>query len=574
MTLYRAYRPRKFSELVGQEHVTRPLLNALKSGKIAHAYIFCGPRGSGKTSMAKLLGKAINCGSPVEGEPCGSCDFCQAADEGKLLDILELDAASNRGIAEIREIRDHVGYAAAQAKYKVYILDEAHMLTKDASNAFLKTLEEPPPHIIFILVTTEIHKIMPTIMSRCQRYEFRKIDREASTLRLQWVAEKEGIPLDEEAAHYLTLRGDGSLRDTIGLLEQVASFTENTETVTRATCIKSLGFLEDEILLEILQALARDDGEGILDVLSRFDSVGVDAKVLTRQLIEELRGMLYLVSLEGRKDPYRPGTLPRDRALELGQAFGKGRLIEILGKLSWAQTTLKTAFYPYFVLELALLHRPVAATAGAVASAQAAVSTPVPAPRPRLVEKPAPEPTPFASIVPPAPVPAPERPSRATPIAARKETPPPAAGPTPPPDVEPVISSAPVPGELDAALPSIYDAVRKQSAPTGAWFKEVVRLERRGKVVSLVVRQGHDLHMTNLRAPRHSGLIKDAFEKHLGETVTIEVVEDQAGGPAPAKGPQPRSYADEAKQAASAKGIQMVVDHFDGERIAAKENDT
>ncbi|MFC2018285.1 DNA polymerase III subunit gamma/tau, partial [Chloroflexota bacterium] len=196
---YRKWRPQALAEVAGQEHVTQTLLNALGSGKVAHAYLFCGPRGTGKTSTGRILAKAVNCISSGSGDPCNMCDMCQAVTQGRAMDIIEIDAASNRGIDEIRELRERVNFVPSRARYKVYIIDEVHMLTEPASNALLKTLEEPPPHAIFILATTEPHKMLPTIISRCQRFDFHRLSHSAVISKLMHISEQEGISIEPQA---------------------------------------------------------------------------------------------------------------------------------------------------------------------------------------------------------------------------------------------------------------------------------------------------------------------------------------------------------------------------------------
>ena len=222
----RKYRPKTFSEVVGQEVPVRVLKNAIRLGKLSHAYLFAGPRGTGKTTIARILTKAVNCLQPKEGEPCGVCENCVAIDKGSFPDLIEIDAASNRGIDDIRSIRDAVSYAPIKGKYKVYILDEAHMLTKEAFNALLKTLEEPPPRTIFILCTTEYEKIIPTILSRCQRLIFSKLREDQIVENLKRICQKEGLECEEKALYMLAKLSDGGMRDAVSLLDQVSTYGE------------------------------------------------------------------------------------------------------------------------------------------------------------------------------------------------------------------------------------------------------------------------------------------------------------------------------------------------------------
>ena len=221
---YRRWRPQTLAEVVGQETVTQTLLNALNSGRVSHAYLFCGPRGTGKTSTGRILAKAVNCLNNGRGEPCNACSMCQAITGGRALDVIEIDAASNTGVDNIRDLRERVNYAPGEARYKVYIIDEVHMLSTSASNALLKTLEEPPPPVIFILATTEVHKVLPTILSRCQRFDFRCISQSDMVLKLTHICNEEGIHVEPEGLRLLARSATGSLRDAENLMQQLTTY--------------------------------------------------------------------------------------------------------------------------------------------------------------------------------------------------------------------------------------------------------------------------------------------------------------------------------------------------------------
>jgi len=288
--LYRKYRPQTFGELAGQEPIARTLKNAVAARKVAHAYLFSGPRGTGKTSSGRLLAKAANCTDPQDGEPCNKCDSCRAFVEGRAMDLIELDAASNRGIDEIRSLREKVGFAPATAEFKVYIIDEAHMLTDPAFNALLKTLEEPPPHVIFVLATTEPHKIPATIASRCQRFDFRRIPVDATVDRLDYICKQEGISCPREALELIARSATGSMRDGINLLEQVMDY--HGHELTLEAVRSGLGLTGDARSVELARlALTGDLGGGLALIASVRDD-GLDLRQFQREVVSNLRQLL------------------------------------------------------------------------------------------------------------------------------------------------------------------------------------------------------------------------------------------------------------------------------------------
>ena len=289
---YRKWRPQTFGQLVGQEHASATLRQAVHRGRVGHSYLLCGPRGTGKTSSARVLAKAVNCLDSQEGDPCDQCGPCVAIKEGRFMDLIELDAASNRGIDEIRNIRDRVNLSPVEGGYKVYIIDEAHMLTEHASNAFLKTLEEPPPHAIFILCTTEPHKILPTIISRCQRFDFRRLSAEVIMGRLDRVCQEEGVSAEPEALKALAYSAGGSLRDAENLLEQlVVSYGEQ---VGAEHVRQLLGLGHGERALELTRYLLAGKTPGALGLINQSAWDGEDLRHLHRQTVDLLRGVLMI----------------------------------------------------------------------------------------------------------------------------------------------------------------------------------------------------------------------------------------------------------------------------------------
>ena len=289
---YRKWRPGTFSDLAGQEHVGNTLRQAVMQGRVSHSYLFCGTRGSGKTTTARVLSKAVNCLDPQDGDPCDQCAICVSINEGRNLDIIELDAASNRGVEEIREIRDKVHFQPAQNRRKVYIIDEAHMLTREASNAFLKTLEEPPAHVIFILCTTEADRILPTILSRCQRYDFRRLPGQTIYDRLAYITDQEGVAIQPDALRMVARNAGGSMRDALNMLEQLAVSADRE--VTLRDVEEALGLVRSDAYLMLAQKMLAGDTSGSLETINDVVWEGGEPRQLHRQTLDILRSILLL----------------------------------------------------------------------------------------------------------------------------------------------------------------------------------------------------------------------------------------------------------------------------------------
>ena len=287
--LYRKWRPQVFSDVSGQGHITETLMNEISTGRLSHAYLFTGSRGTGKTTCAKILAKAVNCLNPQNGSPCNECEICRGIDDGSILDVTEIDAASNNSVDNIRDLRDEVNFTPAAAKYRVYIIDEVHMLSGGAFNALLKTLEEPPGHVLFILATTEVQKLPATILSRCQRFDFRRIPPEDIAARLMTVAEKENLQLSEDAALLIARVSDGALRDALSILDQCAGYNEP---ITVKTVGNAAGLLGKDYLFEISDAILNENSSAVLGIIDRLHSSSCDMERLMSELVNHFRNIM------------------------------------------------------------------------------------------------------------------------------------------------------------------------------------------------------------------------------------------------------------------------------------------
>ncbi len=312
--LYRKWRPMTFDDVVSQPHITTTLSRQIAEGKTAHAYLFTGSRGTGKTTCARIFAKAINCLNPQDGKPCLECEICRAADEGSLNDIIEIDAASNTGVEDIRDLRESTVYTPEICRYKVYIIDEVHMLSNQAFNALLKIMEEPPPHVKFILATTEIHKVPATIISRCQRFDFRRIRQEDIIARLSYIAEQEGISLEPDAAAMIARLSDGAMRDALSLLDQCIAYSDN---VTANVVEEAAGVAGRDAVFDILNAVADKNSAAALETLDMLYSRSKDMTRLCDELVSELRNIMLIKSAPGNERLIYclPGDMDKLKAL-------------------------------------------------------------------------------------------------------------------------------------------------------------------------------------------------------------------------------------------------------------------
>ncbi len=535
MSLYRTWRPKTFTDLVGQDAVVRTLSSALESGKLAHAYLFSGPRGSGKTSAAKILARCIDCVNGPTPTPDNTCDNCLAMLSGTALDVLEIDAASNRGIDEIRALRDAVKFAPSSMRMKVYIIDEAHMLTKEGANAFLKTLEEPPEHAIFILATTEPEKLPVTILSRCQRYAFRRIAIPVMIERMREIAGAERIAIDDAALAAIAYRADGGLRDALTMLEQAAAFADGP--ISPATLDLAFGNTGRNFAAQLVEATLARDAARTLSIIEDASDSGTDMLVLMRSLIASFRNLLV-----ARVDP---ALLARDLAPEdaeqataRAQGVAQATLVRALRILSDAATLARTGGTPRLELETALLRFVLAGedpSLDALSARLAALEEGTPA-KPAADAAAPPSASAQATTRPAIPEPVRE------PVAPEPPAPQPIASePVAEPVREPVVAEPPPPAQPKGSLPTLQQVraawqnirgkVESERQSLGAPLSRAAVDAIEGKVV--VLRLPDSLNVDILRD--HLRLLEAAIEDVLGASLKVTLRVGEPGGTARAK---------------------------------------
>ena len=416
--LYRKYRPKVFSDVYGQDHVTSTLKNEIKNGRVSHAYLFTGSRGTGKTTCAKILAKAVNCEHNVDGEPCNECEVCKGLDNGSIYDVVEIDAASNNGVDNIRELRDETNYAPSRGKYRVYIIDEVHMLSTGAFNALLKTLEEPPAHVIFILATTEVHKLPATILSRCQRFDFKRIQPETMAVRLKEVAGLEGLNLDDDAAVLIARIADGALRDGLSILDQCAGRSKeiNSDLVSEVA-----GLAGREAMYKLSDCIANSDSNTAMSIISDLYQNSFDMERLCVEMINHFRNFLVAKTVRKSRELITCTDDEYNTILEASKEFTVESIVFALDLFQNTLVTIKGGASARIEVEMAFIKlcepkmdESIASLLDRVSKLENAIKsgvkvqptqTAVPAPKEEYVLKEEPKPQPKAE---PTPVPMPE----------------------------------------------------------------------------------------------------------------------------------------------------------------------
>ncbi len=548
--LYRKWRPRAFAEIAGQEGVVRTLTNAVAAGRVAHAYLFAGPRGTGKTTTGRLLAKAVNCAQPEAGEPCNECESCRAYLEGRALDLVELDAASNRGIDEIRSLREKANFAPAAGAdaYKVYLVDEVHMLTEPAFNALLKTLEEPPPHVIFVLATTEVHKVPATVVSRCQRFDFRRIPLAAVVDRLEYIAGQEGVDCPREGIETIARTATGSARDAINLLEQMVD--SYGQTLSPEQVREGLGLVVDPRSAELSGHVLRGELADGLALIASVRDDGLDLRQFQRQVVAHMRGLLLVKAGAPSTDTWSEEQLadmrrlvadvPAERIVDALRAFG--------------EADLRADPLSALPLEMALAGSVLAAAAPGSAAAPAAEAAAAP-------RQPAGEKTPKTgdATQPPQPTKAQRarrtRERSAPRAGARRDEPPKEGGRMPPepdskaeaeqlPPVEPPAEERPagsVPPKKDASAPQ-EEVAPLVAEVRGRWPEICQRVRERDYRAGALLNSGcgiieasedeivfgfrHSIHLDRMLGDGGANLraLQQAVDEVLGEGRTVRCV--------------------------------------------------
>ncbi len=528
-SLYRKWRPRSFAELAGQEHVATTLTNALNTGRVSHAYLFSGPRGTGKTSTGRLLGKALNCRNRVNGESCNECETCKDYLSGRAIDLIEMDAASNRGIEEIRSLREKVGFHPGAGEKKVYLIDEVHMLTEPAFNALLKTLEEPPDHVVFILATTDAHKVPATIASRCQRFDFKRINMTAAVKTLRHICDSEGFTAEPAALELIARTGTGSLRDSINLLDQLVTSYGSDLTLEHVRA--GLGLIGDARSGKLARLALKDDLAGGLGLIASVRDDGLDLRQFQRELVDELRSLLIV------KSGATPDNTTPDQIADLKSSVEGISTTKVLTALrAFGEADLKQDPNSTLPLDIALAEVAlgVSSTPAPVAVAPPASEAPSrPAPQQNYAPPRNTSPPPQRQAAPPqrqeaAPVSTPPaQPARSAP-AQTTAAPNGAPAPAESRDYVPYVSPGPVEVSLRAArqrMRPVFDEAKHLSVPLGALLNgacDIIEF----KEADMVLGFKYPVHAERASARNNIDVLNEVTSRVMGRPMTVRCVLD------------------------------------------------
>ncbi len=510
--LYRKYRPKEWDEVIGQDHVVQTLKNAIAADRVAHAYLFAGSRGTGKTTLARLLAKAVNCLNPDAAKrPDNECENCKAVNENRFMDLIEIDAASNTSVDDVRDLRDKINFSPSQGKYKIYIIDEVHMLSTAAFNALLKTLEEPPPHAIFVLATTEIHKIPATVLSRCQRHEFRRVPVDEIVKQLKLILKAEKIQADDDALIQIARQSAGGMRDAISLLDQLSSMGGK---ITLALAQTVLGTATSQTVLDIISSVMDHDPAHGLETIHKALDAGADPRSLARQIVEYLRGLM-LIQMGNASQVEATADVKKQMQAH-ARSFSSSDVLRMMKAFNSAATDVRGGWQPSLGLELALAE---------VLDAPAA-SAPLPPTAP-----------PSASVQPkPQPAPAPQAESPRKP--AQSESVQEEARttddeiPTPRPPEKPTISAA----DVIKAWKHITSSLPKSQANLSALLNSVKMIDVQGN--TLILGLASDVLVSKINQPDQIDLIRRLIEDEFGVDMNVRCVVTTAKGKIPPNIPQ------------------------------------
>lgn len=533
VSFYRKWRPKTFEEIIGQDRVTRTLQNAIRTNRVVHAYLFAGHRGTGKTTTARILAKALNCVQGPTATPCNACPNCEAISGGYSVDVIEIDAASNRGIEEIRELRDRIRLTPTEGRYKVYIIDEAHMLTTEAANALLKTLEEPPAHAILVLVTTEPHRLPATILSRCQRFDFRRVSQKEIISRLKRIAGVEGFAIDDQALALTAASADGSVRDAESILDQLTSFADGP--ITARDVVTVLGIVEEETALRFAGAIISRSVEDCLALVSQVVNEGKDVRQVTRTLIDHFRDLLVVKT--GNRDADLIDTTEARLAALAGQADRTTveDVLRALNILSAMESETRWSPQPRLLLEIALIRlcRPemdptLEGLRARVQAIEQRLGGSPPAPPSVATFS-----SPSKAAEPPRRKPQQPRPAGQEDIKAEVTVAPAAVATI---DAAPVAAPVLVVEDIRRQWGRILEEVKRTKMFCHALLIEGIPLRVEGSTLVIGLRTGYNFHVENLHRPENRTVVEGAMERVLQHRLRLACMiydgDPQAAGPA------------------------------------------